>query len=357
MVILLLMSNWYYFYKKNNSLLPSVAIVVLNFNGKDFLKQFLPSVIASTYPNKQIIVADNASIDDSVSWLTNNYPTIKLLLNLNNDGFAGGYNWALQQVQADYYVLLNSDVEVTPNWIEPIIELMQADENIAACQPKILSYHNKKQFEYAGACGGFIDVLGYPFSRGRVFDVCENDNQQYNDAIKVFWATGAAMFVRSKVYHQLQGFDASFFAHMEEIDLCWRMQLAGYSIYVQPKSIVYHVGGGTLPKGFRKTYLNFRNNLIMLSKNLSWQEKIYKIPLRFMLDAVAAWKSLLAGDTSMFKAIFMAHWHVIQSWFSTNNSASFSKKSMKQLNGVYNGSIIWQYFIKKKKVFSEIIKE
>lgn len=308
--------------------------------------------MASTYSNKTIVVVDNASTDDSIEFLQKNYPSIQLLRNLNNDGFAGGYNWALQKVKADYYVLLNSDVEVTPNWIQPIIELMETDTTIAACQPKILSWHNKKQFEYAGACGGYIDSLGYPFSRGRVFDVCEQDQQQYNTPQKIFWATGAAMFVRSTIFHQLNGFDASFFAHMEEIDLCWRMQLAGYNIYVQPLSTVYHVGGGTLPKGYRKTYLNFRNNLIMLSKNLSFQEKIYKLPARFVLDAVTAWKDLFTGNTTTYKAIFFAHLHTVKWWF-TGKKNKQTKIAFTQLSGVYKGSVVWQYFIKKKTKFSD----
>ena len=335
-------------------MLPSVAIVILNYNGRNFLEQFLPSVMASTYSNTKIIVADNASTDDSIEFLQKNYPSIQLLLNLDNDGFAGGYNWALQKIEADYYVLLNSDVEVTPNWIEPIIELMEADKTIAACQPKILSWHNKTQFEYAGACGGYIDSLGYPFSRGRIFDVCEADEQQYNSVEKIFWATGAAMFVRSKVFHQLNGFDASFFAHMEEIDLCWRMQLAGYNIYVQPLSTVYHVGGGTLPKGYRKTYLNFRNNLIMLSKNLPVTEKIYKIPIRFLLDGINAWKDLFSGNSTTFKAVLFAHLHTIFWWFTGNKNRQ-SKKSFTTLNGVYKGSLVWKYFVKKQTKFAQIM--
>jgi hypothetical protein len=309
--------------------------------------------MASTYENKTIVVADNASTDDSIEFIQKNYPSVQLLLNLNNDGFAGGYNWALNKMAADYYVLLNSDVEVSPNWIEPVIELMESDKTIAACQPKILSWHNKNNFEYAGASGGYIDSLGYPFSRGRIFDVCETDEQQYNSIEKIFWATGAAMFVRSKVFHQLNGFDASFFAHMEEIDLCWRMQLAGYSIYVQPLSAVYHVGGGTLPKGYRKTYLNFRNNLIMLSKNLPFSEKLFKLPIRFVLDIITALKDLPSGNTTTFKAIFFAHLHTIIWWFNGKKNKQ-TKKAFITLNGVYNGSVVWQYFVKKKMKFSNL---
>lgn len=335
---------------------PLVAIVILNYNGKDYLAQFLPAVLASTYTNYQVIVADNASTDDSVHWLSSNYPQITVLKNKENLGYAGGYNWALQQVTADYFVLLNSDVEVSPNWLQPIIQLMEQHANIAACQPAIRSYYQKTHFEYAGAAGGFIDILGYPFNRGRVFDVCEEDKGQYNTAIPCFWASGAALVVKADIFKRLQGFDAFFFAHMEEIDLCWRMQLAGYKIYVQPQSVVYHVGGGTLPKGYRKTYLNFRNNLIMLSKNLPTYQKIYIIPFRFCLDAVAAWQALLKKDFTTYKAIFFAHLHTVQWWFTGVNTGKYLvKQPLQQLQGVYKGSIVWQFFIKKRKRFNEIM--
>jgi GT2 family glycosyltransferase len=335
---------------------PSVAIVILNFNGRNYLQQFLPSVLASTYATKKIIVADNASTDDSVQLVKQQFSTVQLLLNTNNDGFAAGYNWALQKVEADYYVLLNSDVEVTANWIEPIIDLMEVDKNIGACQPKILSYHNKSMFEYAGAAGGWMDSLGYPFSRGRVFDVCEKDEGQYNTNQEIFWATGAAMFVRSQLFHTLGGLDALFFAHQEEIDLCWRMQLVGYKIFAVPASVVYHVGGGTLPVGFQKNYLNFRNNLIMLSKNLPLAEKWWKIPVRISLNKIAALQALLKGDTQMFRAIFKAHLHYIKWCFSTKQKHGLTKKPLGSLSGVYKGSVVWQYFIKKKKKFSELIQ-
>jgi GT2 family glycosyltransferase len=344
------------FLQKSMQLFPSVAIVILNYNGRSYLEKFLPSVLSSTYANKQVIVADNASTDESIQFLQQQYPSVQILVNKKNLGFAGGYNWALKQIKADYYVLLNSDVEVTANWIEPIIDLMEKDKAIAACQPKILSYNQKDSFEYAGAAGGWIDAFGYPFSRGRVFDVCEKDNHQYEDVQQIFWATGAAMFVRSAAFHEANGFDVFFFAHMEEIDLCWRMQLAGYSIYAVPASIVYHVGGGTLPKGFRKTFLNFRNNLIMLSKNLPLAEKLWKIPFRFALDLITALKGMLAGDTAMFKAILKAQFAVIGWWFSKKkNAKSHPPKPLKHLAGVYNQSIVWQYFIRKKKTFHEIV--
>ena len=335
---------------------PSVAIVILNFNGSAYLKKFLLFVIASTYSNKEIIVADNASTDDSLEVLKKYFPQIKVLVNTQNAGFAGGYNWALKLVKADYFVLLNSDVEVTSNWIEPIIELMESNEQIAACQPKILSYTNKHMFEYAGASGGFIDFLGYPFLRGRVFDILEEDNNQYNDTIPVFWASGAAMFIKSKIFIECNGFDERFFAHQEEIDLCWRMQLKGYKIYVCPNSVVYHIGAGTLPRGGRKVYLNFRNNLWMLTKNLPVHEKIWKLPFRFILDAISAWKGLLAGDTSFFTAIYHAHIDVIKSWFSFNKTTSTNRKSFHTLNGVHTKSIVWKHFVKGITRFTEIIK-
>ena len=335
--------------------LPEVAVVILNYNGRGHLQSFLPSVMASTYGNMRVVVADNASTDDSLEFVRQHYSAIEILTHPVNEGFAGGYNWALKKVVSDYYVLLNSDVSVTSGWIEPIITLMEADKTIAACQPKMLSYREQNQFEYAGACGGWIDGLGYPFSRGRVFDICETDEGQYNDAQPIFWASGAAMFVRAGVYHALGGLDASFFAHQEEIDLCWRMQLAGYRIMVCPQSVVYHVGAGTLPRGGRKVYLNFRNNLVMLCKNLTRSEKIWKLPLRFALDAVSAWKGLLSGDTDFFKAIFWAHMAVIKRMLTDYKHSKPEAKPLKKLEGVYHGSVVWEYFINHKTRFREII--
>ena len=322
---------------------PLVAIVILNWNGRHFLEKFLPSVVASAYENLSVIVADNASTDDSVSFLKKNYPSVRIIINSVNEGFAKGYNTALKQVSADYYVLLNSDVEVSKEWINPTISLMESDESIAACQPKILSFDHQHQFEYAGASGGWIDQLGYPFTRGRVFDHCETDNGQYEDVSQIFWATGAAMFVRSSVFHDMEGFDEFFFAHQEEIDLCWRMQRAGYKIYVIPSSIVYHVGGGTLAMGSsKKVYLNFRNNLIMLFKNLSFSESIWKIPLRLILDNVTAFKALVKGQSDVFIAIESAHFNFIKWIFSHRSKNNYSRIKINRLSGVYNGSVVWQ---------------
>ena len=336
--------------------LPSVAVVILNWNGKYFLEKFLPSVKASGYSNLSIIVADNASDDDSIDFLKKNYPGVKILLSNTNEGFAKGYNSALKSVSSDYYILLNSDVQVTKGWIDPVISLMESDEKIAACQPKVLSFKERRQFEYAGACGGFIDKFGYPFTRGRIFETCETDNGQYDNSTQIFWATGAALFVRAKVFHELNGFDEVFFAHQEEIDLCWRMQRKGYLIYVVPSSVVYHVGGGTLPMGDRKkVYLNFRNNLIMMTKNLPVLERVWKIPLRIFLDAIAAYRSLIDGNFSTFISIASAHMHYVEWLFTGKRGKKFSKIKMKSLLPVYDGSIVWQYFIKQKKTFSEII--
>jgi len=336
---------------------PTVAIVILNYNGRNYLEKFLPSVFASTYPNKKIIIADNASSDDSISYVTRNFKSAEIILLDKNYGFAGGYNQALAKVVSDYYILLNSDVEVEPTWIEDMIKMMETDVNIAACQPKILSWYNKRIFEHAGACGGWIDALGYVFARGRVFDICEEDNGQYNTAEKVFWATGAALCIRAERFHEMSGFDSHLFAHMEEIDLCWRLQRKEYAIYCCPSSLVYHVGGGTLPKtNSHKTFLNFRNNFIMLLKNLPFSETLWKIPLRILLDWVFAFKCLLQKDARSFMAIFKAHAGVVR-WVSINYKyQKLPSKKLRKIPGVYGGSLVWAYFIKGKKHFSEIVK-
>ena len=336
---------------------PLVAIVILNYNGRHFLQKFLPSVLASTYINKKVIVGDNASTDDSVEWMAGNYPKVEVIQNKGNYGYAKGYNQVLQQVQADYFVLLNSDVEVTPGWIEPIIELMESEPLIAACQPKLLSYNNKTEFEYAGAAGGWIDALGYPFTRGRIFDYCEKDLGQYDDTSKIFWASGAALFVRAKLFLEFKGFDEYFFAHQEEIDLCWRFQSGGFTIMACPASVVYHVGGGTLPVGHRKVFLNFRNNLVMLAKNWPPGYKLWKIPIRILLDAIAAWRALFAGDTQFFKAVLQAHVAFAAWMFNPNTSHKNVSRKHSVLHGVFHGSVIMAHFIKKKKTFAEIVIE
>ena len=336
---------------------PKISIVILNWNGRKYLEQFLPSVIASTYINKEIIVADNASTDDSVLFVQQNFSQVKIILLNKNYGFAKGYNEALMQVESDYYVLLNSDVEVEKNWIEPIINLMQNDLLIGACQPKILTYSNREIYEYAGACGGWIDDFGYPFARGRVFDLCEKDNGQYDDAEKIFWASGAALFVKANLFHEVGGFDNYFFAHQEEIDFCWRLQLAGYNIYVCPQSVVYHVGGGTLPKGNeRKVFLNFRNNLIMLAKNLPLLYAIWKIPFRIFLDIISAWKTLFSGQGIYFIAIVEAHFGFLKWILFKKNLSIFPKNKKGKLHGWLKKSIVWEHFVNGKKTFTQIVQ-
>ncbi|MDB5193626.1 MAG: glycosyltransferase family 2 protein [Segetibacter sp.] len=334
---------------------PSVAIVILNYNGAHHLEQFLPSVMSTTYTNKRIIVADNASTDNSIQFLKEKFPAVELIFNDKNYGFAGGYNQCLKKVEADYYVLLNSDVEVTPGWVEPVIALMEERTNVAACQPKLLAFANKNLFEYAGGCGGWIDTLGYPFSRGRVFDICETDRGQYDEAEEIFWATGAAMFVKAKVFRELGGFDPFFFAHQEEIDLCWRMQLEGYKVMACPQSTVYHVGGGTLPLGERKVFLNFRNNLVMLYKNLAVSQRLLRIPFRMLLDWVSAFKALVNNDTPFLIGVCKAHWAFTKWIFSKKSANLFPNKVDGSLTGVYNGSVVWKYFIRGKKTFAEIV--
>ena len=286
-----------------------VAVVILNWNGRKFLEQFLPGVINNSKGQAEVIIADNASTDDSVSFLKNNFPRIRIIQNRINGGFARGYNDALAQVDAKYFVLLNSDIEVTPNWIQPVINLMESDKQIAACQPKLMSFYNREKFEYAGAAGGYIDKYGYPFCRGRLFQTMEGDGGQYDDETEIFWATGACLFVRSDIYKELGGLDEQFFAHMEEIDFCWRVKNHGYKIMYCPDSTVYHVGGGTLPnKSWKKTYLNMRNNNIMLYKNLP-DNRLYKVFIaRLVLDGVAAIKFLFDGGFMDLFAVVKAHW-------------------------------------------------
>ncbi|WP_394991538.1 glycosyltransferase family 2 protein [Emticicia sp.] len=321
----------------------NIAVVILNYNGRIFLEKFLPSVINNA-DGCEIIVADNASTDDSVEFLKSTYPEIRLIQLTDNQGFAGGYNETLNQVSAEYYVLLNSDVEVTPNWIRPIIDLMSANKLIAACQPKIRSFHQKTHFEYAGAAGGYIDWLGYPFCRGRIFDFYEEDLGQYNDTKEVFWATGACMFVRADVFHSLGGFDTNFFAHMEEIDLCWRMKNAGKRIFYCSNSVVFHVGGGTLHKSNpRKTFLNYRNGLSMLYKNLPANKLVSTLLLRLILDGISGIKLLIGGSFSDFWAVIKAHF----AFYAM--IPKLKRNSPKTVSHIYQKSIVWEYFVKRKR--------
>lgn len=328
-----------------------LAIVILNWNGKKYLEQFLPGVIEQTPAYGEVVVADNASTDDSVSFLETNYPNIRIIQNSRNEGFAKGYNLAMEQIEAQYYCLLNSDIEVTPHWIEPIIEMMDSDERIAGVQPKILSYHNRDTFEYAGASGGYVDKFGYPFCRGRVFGNLENDYGQYDTVADIFWATGAALFVRSDVYRTMGGLDPDFFAHMEEIDFCWRIKNAGYKIKVQPASVVYHIGGGTLPKNnSRKTYLNFRNNLFLLLKNLPEERIRITLTAKFFLDQIAAFSFLLKGNAKDFVAVYRA----MLDFYKNFKSCKAKRNTLPKLafSDTFPKSIVFQYYIKRKKTFN-----
>ncbi|WP_053406035.1 glycosyltransferase family 2 protein [Persicobacter sp. CCB-QB2] len=333
----------------------SVAIVILNYNGRTFLNKFLPNVLQHA-EGAEVIVADNQSTDDSVAFMQATFPQVRLIINKENGGFAKGYNDALKHVDADYYVLLNSDAEVTAGWLTPIISFMEEHPKVAACQPKIMAYHNRITFEYAGAAGGYIDYLGYPFCRGRLFDTLEEDEHQYDDIRKVFWATGCCMFLRSSTFHEFNGFDEDYFAHMEEIDLCWRMNNAGYEVFYHGESKVYHVGGGTLPKSNpRKTYLNFRNSLITLYKNTRRRHLIQKLCLRSLLDVVAATKFLFFDSRADAMAVYRAQWYFwsrLPKWQSKRKNLKRSNKACLDL--ILPKSIVLLYYLKGKKSFKDL---
>lgn len=330
-----------------------VAVVILNWNGMDFLRKFLPSVIEHSLEDADIYVADNCSTDDSISVIENEFKEVRIIRNDKNYGFAGGYNVSLQHIRADYYILLNSDIEVTSGWIKPVIRLMESDKSIAACQPRLLSYHEKDKFEYAGAAGGFIDKYGYPFCRGRLFQTIETDTGQFNDNAEIFWATGACMFVRAPVYRELGGLDERFFAHMEEIDFCWRAKMEGYRIMYCPGSTVYHVGGGTLPKrSSRKTFFNMRNNNIMLLKNLPSNRLVKVFIARLFLDGIAAFKFLVDGGISDFFAVIRAHLHFYR--YIPQIIKERKKRNIKPVTCIYNSNLVFDYFLKGRKKFNDL---
>ena len=337
---------------------PKIAIIILNWNGAKLLQQFLPSIVEfSKNDLTDIIVADNGSTDNSLSILQNQFPEVKILDLKKNFGFARGYNEALKQLNADYFVILNSDVEVTAGWLNEPIRLMENDSLIAAVQPKILSYHQKTHFEYAGAAGGFIDRFGYPFCRGRIFNEVEEDRGQYDDSVDIFWATGASMFVRSKCFHEVDGFDADFWAHMEEIDLCWRLKNRGYRIIFTPESTVFHVGGGTLSyDNPRKLYLNFRNNLWLLYKNLPTGQLFPILFQRMILDGVAAFKLLAEFNMNGIKSVLKAHYHFYRSIPSLNRKRKLARQSghLTAPAEKFHRSIVFQFYIRKRKRFSEV---
>jgi GT2 family glycosyltransferase len=328
------------------------AIVILNWNGKKLLEQFLPSIVRFSSDEAEIYVADNASEDTSISYIKHHFPCVKIIKNTENGGYAKGYNDALQKINADIYCLINSDVEVTQNWLNPILTVFNTDENTAIIQPKILAFKDKTNFEYAGAAGGFIDLYGYPYCRGRVFNDIEKDRNQFNDISEIFWASGACFFIRSKVYHQLNGFDEDYFAHQEEIDLCWRTQNIGYRVKYVGNSTVFHVGGATLKETDpQKTFLNFRNSLLNVVKNVPKKWFLFVVFSRLLLDGIAGIKFILELRPIHSLAILKAHFS-----FYTNFYKFLKKRKVLQKKSNYNlhTSIVWQYFILGRKKFKDL---
>jgi GT2 family glycosyltransferase len=331
----------------------SVAVVILNYNGSAFLSKFLPQVIA-TSPEGDVYVADNGSVDDSIEILTSQFPTVKIIQSSQNLGYAGGYNYALKQIEAEYYVLMNSDIEPKANWLHHLLVYFQSNPHVAAAQPFILSYEEPNKFEYAGAAGGYWDRYGYAFCRGRIFDKIENQEQQYASAI-INWATGACLMVRSSTYWEVGGLDAIFFAHMEEIDLCWRLQRAGHAIAAVANSEVLHVGGGTLAQGNpKKTYLNFRNNLILLYKNLIPTKRFRILLTRMVLDGLAGVQFLSKGEFKQILAILKAHKDFYGYVLFEKNKENIPPELQKKEVISYTGSIVWDYFVKKITKFSDL---
>ena len=335
-----------------------LAIVILNWNGEKMLKEYLPTVLRYSCDEAKVYVADNASTDGSLEMLRKDFPTCSLIELDRNWGFAEGYNKALAQVDADYFLLLNSDIEVTPHWLTPLIEYMDAHTDTAICQPKLLSVFEKNRFEYAGACGGYLDKYGYPFCRGRVFQTVEEDKGQFNDPAEVLWATGAALMIRSKDYWEVGGLDGRFFAHSEEIDLCWRLRIRGRKVVCLPDSHVYHVGGGTLPKANpMKTFLNFRNNLTMLYKCLPDDELRGVMRWRWFLDYLAAWEMLiLQWNIGDFKAVYRAR-RAFRQWrkeFRADRKAIQASRIGKAVPERKPFSLLWQYYVKRRRTFEQL---
>ena len=333
-----------------------IAIVILNWNGAAMLQQFLPGVLTHS-PEAEVVVADNASTDDSLSVLAEKFPQVRVIRLDRNYGFAEGYNRALRQVESPYYLLLNSDVEVTDGWLQPLLDYMRHRPQVAACQPKLRCQWAPELLEYAGAAGGFIDSLGYPFCRGRLFGTVERDEGQYDTVVPVFWASGAALMVRREAYWQVGGLDARFFAHQEEIDLCWRLRARGNGIVCIPQSVVYHVGGGTLSQESpRKTYLNFRNNLLLLYKNLPDGEYHRVMRWRFVLDALASLQFLAKGKWRNFLAVWQGRrdFSRMQHQFEKDRHVNLSHTVLNSIPERYAGSLLWQYYIKGKKTWKQL---
>lgn len=334
-----------------------LSIVILNYNGKGFLEKFLSTAIACS-EGHEVIVADNNSTDDSVEFMHKNFPDVRLIINETNGGFAKGYNDALKHVDSEFYLLLNSDIEVTEGWVSPLLKIME-DKTVAGCQPKVRSFQNKENFEHAGASGGFLDRDYFPFCRGRIFQRVEKDDNQYNDPIEVFWATGAALLIRSKLYHEAGGLDEDFFAHMEEIDLCWRLKKQNYKFMVAPDSTVFHVGGGTLDYSSPfKTYLNFRNSLYMIVKNYDgWLfPKLFR---RLILDGIAGFRFIVRGEFKQLLSILKAHRDLYLKWNTTTKKRKKIKAASTEFNktGLFKGSILWHRYVLKREKFSQLPKE
>ncbi len=329
----------------------NIAVVILNWNGRSLLEQFLPSVVAHS-KETLIYIADNASSDDSIEYVKKTFPEVRIIQNEINGGYAKGYNDALAKIDADIYCLLNSDVEVTKDWLAPILKLFSESEKVAALQPKILDYKKKTHFEYAGAAGGYIDKFGYPYCRGRIFDTLEEDTGQYDDISPIFWASGACLFIRKNIFDEVGKLDEDFFAHQEEIDLCWRIQNQGYEIMYNGSSTVYHLGGATLDTmNPKKTFLNFRNSLFLLVKNVPGINIWFLIPSRLVLDGLAGIKFLLSGKFSHFFAIIKAHYS-----FYRNLNRFIKKRKKLSKQGKYYSvfSVVWQYFILKRRHFNQL---
>jgi len=335
---------------------PKVAIVILNWNGLKYLRRFLPSVLSSVYPNLEIIVGDNGSTDGSVDFIKKEYPAVGIIQNDQNYGFTGGYNKVLEKVDADYYILLNSDVEVSPGWIAPVIALMESDPTIAAAAPKILAFNQKDHFEHAGAAGGYIDKYGYPFCQGRMFYEIEEDKGQYQQSHEVFWATGAALFIKKHCWDEAGGFDDRFFAHMEEIDLCWRLKNMGYKVMYCAESEVFHLGGGTLnAENPFKTFLNFRNNLLLLQNNLPFWRAVFIITARIWMDFLALLRFLSEGKRKDAWAVSRAHQNFVLRLLKGERRKTLVKQTKRYpLKGIYNGSLVWTFFVKKKRHFTDL---
>jgi len=334
---------------------PSVAVVILNWNGKELLSRFLPGILQSSYSQLEVIVGDNASTDDSVVFVREHFPAVRIIENDRNYGFAEGYNRIMAHVKADYYILLNSDVEVPADWIRPVIRAMEADPLIAAAQAKIKWYTDKSRFEYAGAAGGFMDRDSFSFCRGRLFDQIETDQGQYNDQREVFWASGAAFFIKHQQWIESGGLDPDLFAHMEEIDLCWRLKNLGYKVIYCPEAEVFHIGGGTLAANSPfKVFLNFRNNLIIMQKNLPFGEAVWGLVFRMCMDFIALLQFLLKGEYKFALAVNKAHYQFVKSLRRTAAKRGKQQVPYANLTGVYHSSIVWQFFIKGIRKFSQL---